>query len=104
MHRSARKGEREDWQFDPKLFSECARVAAAEGLPFTMDGAAGPDNAQLNRFVTRQEDFRKQKLTGESIWLNAPFSCDGSFLKHYLTERERAQGETALMAVVPVWK
>lgn len=41
---------------------------------FTLDAAASPQNTQLPRFFTREQDGLKQSWEGETVWCNPPYS------------------------------
>ena len=88
------------------VFERCSQLAQDAGYAFTLDGAADEDgnNAFLPTYCTRTKDFRKTKLAGHNVWLNAPFACLKSFIQHYLQERQQAPEQTSCMIVVPCWE
>lgn len=45
-----------------------------ERFRFTIDAAASPSNARLERYWTREDDALKQPWTGERVWCNPPYS------------------------------
>jgi len=48
---------------------------------FTIDGAALPHNAKLERYVTPEMDYLTYPLQNERIFINPPFSGPLSFIK-----------------------
>ena len=48
---------------------------------FTIDGAALPHNAKLERYVTPEMDYLTYPLQNERIFINPPFSDPLSFIK-----------------------
>lgn len=71
-----------------------------------MDACANPDgsNAQATKFYHSQKSFLKANVEGENIWLNAPFRRAGTFLRHYLENKERAPTQTSGVIVLPQWE
>lgn len=48
---------------------------------FTLDGAALPNNAKCDRYVTPEMDFLTYQLQNERIFINPPFSTPLNFIK-----------------------
>jgi hypothetical protein len=70
-----------------------------------VDACANPDgsNAQVAKFYSSQKSFLKANVEGENVWLNAPFRRAGTFLQHYLKNKERAPTQTCGVIVLPQW-
>lgn len=45
-----------------------------ERFRFTIDAAASPTNARLERYWTREDDALSQSWAGERVWCNPPYS------------------------------
>lgn len=59
----------DDRQTDPGLFHVLDRR-----FGFTIDVAASPANAQLDRFYTVEQNGLEQSWVGEMVWCNPPYS------------------------------
>ena len=89
-----------EWMFDRQKFQELDR----EYGPFTLDVAANPsgDNAQCNRFCSKESSFFEQNLSGETVWANFPYEQAGDFLDHYFTAKA-GNPSIAAAIVLPEW-
>lgn len=63
---------------------------------FTIDAAALPRNAKLERFWTPEEDALRQSWAGERVWCNPPYSNIEPWV-------EKAHGEW-LLSARPQWE
>ena len=75
-----------DWMLQTDLFLDLH----AEFGPFTLDGASDAEgtNSHLPRWCSKSESFLERDLAGERVWLNPPFRQAGTFLAHYLEQKE----------------
>lgn len=51
-----------------------------ERFRFTIDAAAAPHNARLERYWTREDDALSQSWAGERVWCNPPYSDIGAWV------------------------
>lgn len=63
------KPDRDELGTPPELFDSFHRR-----FQFTVDAAALPHNAKLERYWTPDDDGLKQSWTGERVWCNPPYS------------------------------
>lgn len=66
----------QDWSTPPAVF---AGLHADYG--FTIDAAAGPENAKLPAFVTAEMDAFTHDFTGQRVFCNPPFGMIPEFLE-----------------------
>jgi len=60
---------------DPELFRRLD-----ERFQFTVDVAALPHNAKLERYITPDDDGLRQSWAGERVWCNPPYSDIGRWV------------------------
>ena len=75
-----------DWMLETDIFCDLH----AEFGPFTLDGACDEEgtNSHLPRWCSKSDSFLEKDLQGERVWLNPPFRQAGTFLAHYLEQKE----------------
>lgn len=61
--------EKDEWETPPEIFE----VAHRE-FGFTVDACASAKNAKLDRYWTLDDDGLAQDWTGETVWMNPPYS------------------------------
>ena len=89
-----------DWQLHPHLFDE---LQDELGVVFTLDGASDPagTNAQVSNFCSREKDFLKEDLRGQTIWLNPPYRSIARFVDHYSRQKALSPANTSCCLIVP---
>jgi phage N-6-adenine-methyltransferase len=63
---------------------------------FTVDVAAAPHNAKVQRFYTIDDDGLAQDWTGEKVWCNPPYSNIGPWV-----EKANASGAALVVMLLP---
>jgi phage N-6-adenine-methyltransferase len=66
---------------------------------FTLDPAATSSNAKCSKFYTKEDDGLVQSWTGESLFVNPPYSQIYSWMKRAAEERWRAESIVLLLPV-----
>lgn len=88
------------------LKSEFDKIQTLSGRQFTVDAFCNADgsNSLCKKFYSRQNSFLKSKLvSGEHLWMNAPFPSMDASLKHYVQSKVKDPTISACI-LVPVWK
>ena len=77
------------------------------GYPFTLDACSNPtgDNALCARFCSLKNSFLKYDCSGESVWINPPFtpSVMKAMLRHYLYCKLKEPHQTSACILLPDW-
>lgn len=85
---------------------EFKKLQSALGFQFTLDGACNEcgDNALVRRWCSPgQKSFLNTDVSGERLWLNAPWEQLKQFLSHYLACKSKAPSTTSGCFIVPKW-
>lgn len=67
---------------------------------FTIDAAAAPHNARLERYWTIEDDALSQSWAGERVWCNPPYSDIGAWVKKAWHEWAENGDELAELVVM----
>lgn len=93
---------------DDRMFSrdEFHLFVQQLGRAFTIDGACNNtgDNALCSKFCCPAKSFLDTDVSGEHVWLNAPFRLLQEFLTHYQECKKKDPRNTSGCFVVPVWR
>jgi hypothetical protein len=87
----------DDYQFDRHEFNRWDNLYG----PFTLDGAASPQNYQVSDFCSKEQSFLERDVTGHTVWLNPPFGKIAGFIKHFEDCRKTDPYSTQGLLVVP---
>ena len=91
--------------FDPNEFDKLVTVI---GTKFSLDGASkatGENSLVPDNFCYAEgRPFQEEDLTGQHVFLNAPFQLLDEMLSHYCKEKERSPHNTSGCFVVPKWQ
>ena len=96
MNRALLKSGRDDWETPQALYDE---LDAEFG--FTVDACATQHNTKCQRFFSPEQDGLLQDWSGETVWLNPPYSTklqDAFVRKAYEATRD---ADTTVVALLP---
>ena len=65
--------------------------------PFTLDAAAAPHNAKVEKFFTRADNGLEQSWAGEKVWCNPPYSNLSDWLAKAWREYPTSRGIVMLL-------
>lgn len=74
---------KDEWQTPKEFFSYCNGVFG----PFTIDAAATPGNALVERFWTKRDNALSKSWVGEIVWCNPPYSDIEPWVLHAANAR-----------------
>ena len=88
---------KDDWETPPRVFDYANQVFG----PFTIDLAASPENALVNRFYTEQDNALLQDWRGENAWCNCPYSLADEFIEKAAEAISERVWKTKITLLIP---
>jgi site-specific DNA-methyltransferase (adenine-specific) len=88
-----------DWETPQPLFDYLDSA-----YHFTLDACATPGNAKCKRFYTQEDDGLSKSWTGETVWINPPYSGRGTledWVKKAAAQTE-SHPSTIVVGLLPV--
>lgn len=84
---------------------EFEHLQRLSGAPFDVDACCNStgNNALCNQFYSDKASFLTANVSGQHIWLNAPFRYLSEFIQHYLDNKARKPLTTSACILVPAW-
>ncbi|GIL78456.1 hypothetical protein Vretifemale_8476, partial [Volvox reticuliferus] len=83
--------------------AEFIRIQAMTGREFTIDAACNDDgsNSHCSVYASPKQSFFKHNITGEHIWVNAPFEQAKQWINHYKRCKANSPFDTSAVFVLP---
>lgn len=81
---SRNENSKDDWETPPAFFK-----LLDDKFHFTLDACASPSNAKCKKYYTIEQNGLIQDWTGETVFINPPFSDNESWLRKALEESEK---------------
>jgi len=101
MDGGGRAEDGEDYQVLPERFEELDRLVG----PFELDACVDRyrTNSHCRRSWNAEDDCRKQRWHGLTVWCNGPFSQLYEILVHFLRCKQEEPVGTAALFILPMW-